>query len=244
MLEKCPGVEAVVAPLTDSSPNYRFCFAQPSIDAVVDLQRKRAAAQAELALENATGCARTEGMKAVTRSGGTGRITRALVRCAEEIGTTQQPSTTARKSEIDKAKSDRYLIQSKYRTLKATPIDSILVVRRSHIHGWGLFTKRPLSKDDPIVEYVGEVINQPVGDRREKNYEVSGEGSCYMFRLDMQRIVDATTTGSMARFMNHCCDANAYARIIQVDTEQGLEKKIVVFANRPIHGGEEITYGT
>ena len=65
-----------------------------------------------------------------------------------------------------------------------------------------------------------------------------------MFRLDLQRIVDATKIGSMARFMNHSCDPNAYAKIISVDAEQGQDKKIVVFANRDITAGEEITYGT
>ena len=63
-----------------------------------------------------------------------------------------------------------------------------------------------------------------------------------MFRLDMSRIVDATVVGAMARFMNHCCQPNAYAKIITVDTELGMDKKIAVFANRDISAGEEITY--
>ena len=29
-------------------------------------------------------------------------------------------------------------------------------------------------------------------------------GSCYLFRLDKDAIIDATRTGGMARFMNHC----------------------------------------
>ena len=62
------------------------------------------------------------------------------------------------------------------------------------------------------------------------------------FRLDMSRIVDATVVGAMARFMNHCCQPNAYAKIITVDTELGMDKKIAVFANRDISAGEEITY--
>lgn len=48
-----------------------------------------------------------------------------------------------------------------------------------------------------IVEYVGEAVRQCIGDKREKAYETSGIGSCYMFRLDLQRIVDATRIGSM-----------------------------------------------
>jgi SET domain-containing protein len=44
--------------------------------------------------------------------------------------------------------------------------------------------------------------------------------------------------------MNHCCRNNAYAKVITVETDLvgGPDKKIVVFANRDIADGEEITY--
>ena len=240
MLESSHGVEAVVTPLTPSSPRYKFCFVQPTVESIRDLQRKRAAVKAELALENSTGCARTEGLKAVTRSGGSGRITRALVRSADEMVVENVSGATTEKISADKG--ERGMIQLKYRKMSSIPIEQRLAARRSHIHGWGLFTKLDIGKNDPIVEYMGEVIRQPVADKREKQYEISGEGSCYMFRLDRTRIVDATMIGCMARFMNHSCTSNAYAKIISVDTEVGQEKKIVVFASRDISAGEEITY--
>ena len=242
-----PGVEAVAAALSMNSPSYKFCFAYgpsasdptPLIECIRVLQRKRAAKTAEQASQNSSGCARTEGIKAVVTSGGSGRITRALVRSAEEADN----ESGARKSE-DNAVADRNVVQVKYRQMKAVPIDQRLVARRSHIHGWGLFTKRDVPKHYPVVEYMGEIIRQRVADVREKAYELSGEGSCYMFRLDLYRIVDATKIGCMARFMNHSCQPNAYAKIVSVDTEQGQDQKIVVFANRDISTGEEITYGT
>lgn len=180
-------------------------------------------------------------MKAVATSGGSGRITRALVRSAEEEPL-EAGSALSKKGD-EKAKADRSLSQVKYRKMKAVPMEQRLAARRSHIHGWGLFTKVDIAKNDPIVEYMGETIRQPIADIRERAYEISGEGSCYMFRLDLQRIVDATMIGCMARFMNHSCQPNAYAKIIAVDTETGQERKIVVFANRDIAAGEEITYG-
>jgi hypothetical protein len=238
-LETIPGVEAVVAPVTESSPKYRFCFSQPTIESIMDLQRKRAAVKAEQALENSSGCARTEGTNAVARSGGSGRITRALVRSADEEG--PDASAPTKKNE-EKAKADRNLVQVKYRRMKAVPIEQRLVARRSHIHGWGLFTKLDIPKGDPIVEYMGETIRQPVADKREKAYEISGEGSCYLFRLDRIRIVDASKMGGMARFMNHCCDPNAGPRIIGVDTDRGQEKKIVIFAQKALAAGDEVTF--
>ena len=48
--------------------------------------------------------------------------------------------------------------------------------------------------------------------------------------------------GCTAHFMNHCCQLNAYAKVINVDTDQGPDKKIVVFANCDIDASKEITY--
>mmetsp|Transcript_23617 Transcript_23617/g.55570 ORF Transcript_23617/g.55570 Transcript_23617/m.55570 type:complete len:1975 (-) Transcript_23617:135-6059(-) len=246
LIEALPGTEAVVTKLTSLSPQYLFCYMQPSADTIMDLQRRRAALAAEKKLENASGCARTEGMSAVTRSGGSDRITRALVRSAEneennDAGTLSV-SGGGRKRDIEKVKADRSKIQRMYRGMKAIPIEQRLCPKRSHIHGWGLFTKVDLPKDTMIVEYMGEIIRKSVADAREKAYEISGEGSCYMFRLDLNRIVDATQIGCMARFMNHCCQPNAYAKVIAVDTDQGQENKIVIFSHTDIKAGEEITY--
>mmetsp|Transcript_4661 Transcript_4661/g.5271 ORF Transcript_4661/g.5271 Transcript_4661/m.5271 type:complete len:2005 (+) Transcript_4661:174-6188(+) len=247
LIEGLPGTEAVVTKLTENSPQYLFCYTQPSVDAIMDLQRRRAAISAEKKLENASGCARAEGMRAVTRSGGSGRITRALVRNAEnedkvDIGTVSGMNGTKNR-DSEKIKADRSRIQRMYNEKKAVPIEQRLIPKRSHIHGWGLFTKVDLPKDSMIVEYMGEVIRKSVADAREKAYEISGEGSCYMFRLDLQRIVDATQIGCMARFMNHSCHSNAYAKIISVDIDQGRqEKKIMIFSHCDIKAGEEITY--
>lgn len=240
VLESSPGVEGLVAKLTEASPQYLFCYTQPSEDDIMDLQRRRAALAAEKKLENSSGCARAEGMSAVTKSGGSDRITRALVRKADNEDVADVVGT--KRSDSEKIKADRSRLQRMYREMKSVPIEQRLVPKRSHIHGWGLFTKLDLRKDSMIVEYMGEIIRQSVADQREKAYEISGEGSCYMFRLDFQRIVDATQTGCMARFMNHCCQPNAYAKVINVDSDQGSDKKIMIFSSTDIKAGEEITY--
>jgi histone-lysine N-methyltransferase SETD1 len=243
-LESSSSAVACAVPLTPSSCQYQFCFQNPTSEAVMELQRKRAAIRAERALENISGCARTEGSSAFDKSKGSGRITRALVRKTDDENLRR--SSLAKGAELGKAGQDSLRefesIQAKYREMKSVPMEERLAAKRSHIHGWGLFAKKDFSANSMIAEYMGEAISQPIADKREKKYEVLGMGSCYMFRLDFHEIVDATSIGCMARFMNHCCAANAYAKVISVNTDKGLEKKIVVFANQEIKMGDEITY--
>lgn len=109
---------------------------------------------------------------------------------------------------------------------------------KSSIHSWGLFACEPIAMEDMVIEYVGETIRQSVGDLREKKYELEGINSNYMFRIDSDTIVDATKCGNLARFINHSCDPNCYAKIIPVESQ----KKIVIYSRRDIRLGEEITY--
>uniref|UniRef100_A0A7S1U6A6 [histone H3]-lysine(4) N-trimethyltransferase n=1 Tax=Phaeomonas parva TaxID=124430 RepID=A0A7S1U6A6_9STRA len=112
-------------------------------------------------------------------------------------------------------------------------------LRRSAIHGWGLFARRTFESGEMMVEYLGETIGNAVGDAREAFYEEVGIGSCYLFRLGRDEILDATRSGGPARFINHCCDPNADALV--VDTGAG-GRKIVICARRDVMAGEEITY--
>ena len=40
--------------------------------------------------------------------------------------------------------------------MKRIPLEERLLVRRSKIHGWGLFTLRDLKAGDMVIEYVGQ----------------------------------------------------------------------------------------
>jgi histone-lysine N-methyltransferase MLL1 len=58
----------------------------------------------------------------------------------------------------------------KYRHLKNFSKRS-LVVKRSPIHGRGLFTLADLQQGQMIIEYSGEIIRNQLCDKREKYYE-------------------------------------------------------------------------
>ena len=79
---------------------------------------------------------------------------------------------------------------------------------KSGIHDWGLFAMESMAADEMVTEYVGEVIRQSMADIRERRYEEMGIGSSYLFRVDQETIIDATTKGNFARFINHSCDVS------------------------------------
>ena len=58
-----------------------------------------------------------------------------------------------------------------------------------------------------------------------------------MFRLDDDRVVDATMTGGVARYINHSCDPNCVTETIDI-----ADTHIIIFAARRINRGEELSY--
>lgn len=47
-----------------------------------------------------------------------------------------------------------------------------------------------------------------LADLRETQYEAVGIGSSYLFRVDLEYIIDATKCGNLARFINHSCNVS------------------------------------
>ncbi|SCV02829.1 LAME_0H05556g1_1 [Lachancea meyersii CBS 8951] len=109
---------------------------------------------------------------------------------------------------------------------------------RSAIHNWGLYALEPIAAKEMIIEYVGEMLRQPVAEMRERTYLKCGIGSSYLFRVDESTVIDATKKGGIARFINHCCEPSCTAKIIRVDGR----KRIVIYALRDIAANEELTY--
>ncbi|KAG9391646.1 SET domain [Carpediemonas membranifera] len=106
---------------------------------------------------------------------------------------------------------------------------------RSPIHDWGLFATEPIRQDDPIVEYVGEILEGNVMTEKRDQHYVDLNMSTYLFRVGYHTI-DATERGNYARFINHCCDPNCVA------SSNTATRTIYIKAKRDIEPGEEITY--
>ena len=77
-----------------------------------------------------------------------------------------------------------------------------------------------------VIEYVGQMVRPSVADHREKKYNAMGIGSSYLFRVDLETIIDATKVGNLARFINHSCNVS-YITLLLVVFLTYLE--IVVF---------------
>ncbi|UJR31282.1 hypothetical protein I4U23_018782 [Adineta vaga] len=112
-----------------------------------------------------------------------------------------------------------------------------LLVGSSPIHGCGLFTLVDLVEGQMIIEYSGEVVRPCLTDKRERENEGKGFG-CYMFTVDSMNVIDATHRGNKARFINHNCEPNCFAKTVL----SGGVKHIVIYALKDVPRGSELTY--
>ncbi|XP_076876007.1 histone-lysine N-methyltransferase SETD1B-A isoform X2 [Brachyhypopomus gauderio] len=199
--------------------------------------------------DHMTGCARSEGYYKIDKKDKMKYLNSTRLQSDEPDKDTQGRSIPAQPHASTRAGSERRSEQR--RLLSSFSCDSDLLkfnqlkfrkkkIRfcKSHIHDWGLFAMEPIAADEMVIEYVGQNIRQVIADMREKRYEEEGIGSSYMFRVDHDTIIDATKCGNFARFINHSCNPNCYAKVITVESQ----KKIVIYSRQPINVNEEITY--
>ncbi|XP_052167696.1 histone-lysine N-methyltransferase TRX1 [Oryza glaberrima] len=126
----------------------------------------------------------------------------------------------------------------KYKSMKAT-FRRRLAFGKSRIHGFGVFAKVSHKAGDMMIEYIGELVRPPISDIRERRIYNSLVGAgTYMFRIDDERVIDATRAGSIAHLINHSCEPNCYSRVISVLGDE----HIIIFAKRDINPWEELTY--
>ncbi|XP_026801519.3 histone-lysine N-methyltransferase SETD1B-A [Pangasianodon hypophthalmus] len=196
-----------------------------------------------------TGSARTEGFYIISKGDKLHYLRHTHAASGELTADTQYKNAPAQLPSSSRSGSDFRAEQR--RLLSSFSCDSDLLkfnqlkfrkkrlrFSRSRIHDWGLFAEEPIAADEMVIEYVGQSIRQVIADMRERRYEQEGIGSSYLFRVDQDTIIDATKCGNLARFINHSCNPNCYAKVITVEAK----KKIVIYSRQPISVNEEITY--
>ncbi len=112
-------------------------------------------------------------------------------------------------------------------------------MRRSKIHGNGVFATAKIESGEDLITYRGRLITHAQADQL---YEgLSDTGHTFLFILNDQYVLDANTNGNEARWINHSCDPNCRAVHEEHDKNKKLDR-IYVEALRDIKLGEELTY--
>jgi SET domain-containing protein len=108
-----------------------------------------------------------------------------------------------------------------------------MAVRRSSVHGSGLFALQPLAAGERLIEYKGEVS----GGRRAAARQRGEAGHTFVFGLSDGRVIDWQPRWQQCRFLNHACTPNCEA----VEKGDG----VIIHALTVIKPGDElfIDYG-
>jgi SET domain-containing protein len=106
-------------------------------------------------------------------------------------------------------------------------------VRRSGVHGKGVFSVAPLRKGEVVIEYKGEVISWKEALRRHP-HDPADPNHTFYFHVDDTRVIDAKFGGNAARWINHACTPNCEA--------DEIDGRIFIKALRAIKPGTELFY--
>ena len=115
---------------------------------------------------------------------------------------------------------------------KARRTPRLYTVRKSGIHGKGVFAATVIPKGARIIEYKGKRMTTEEADAHYGPYEKTEV--VLLFSVDDSTVIDAAVGGNSARFINHSCAPNCEA----VD-ENG---RIFIESLRRIEPGEELAY--
>ena len=101
-------------------------------------------------------------------------------------------------------------------------------VRPSRIDGRGCYAVVPFKRRRKVAELAGERISRVEAARR-----MRGKRRLHICAIDAYWNVDSSRGGNGTQYINHCCEPNAFMRVVA--------GRILIFALRDIEPGEEIT---
>ena len=113
------------------------------------------------------------------------------------------------------------------------------IVKKSKVHGSGVFAKTDIKKNVKIIQYIGEKVSKSEGDKRSedriKRYLNSKKtGSVYIFELNSKYDIDGSPLYNKARYINHSCRPNC-----EVEIKNG---KIWIKSIKNIKKDDELSY--
>lgn len=103
-----------------------------------------------------------------------------------------------------------------------------IVVRRSSIHGKGVFATTYIPAGTRLIEYKGERISD-----EDSEHLYTETTHTFLFMLENNEVIDGSRNGNNARWINHSCEPNCEA-----SEEDG---RVFIDALSNIEAGDEIT---
>jgi len=103
-----------------------------------------------------------------------------------------------------------------------------LTVRPSPVHGAGLFAGEPFAAGARVIEYSGARITKAESRARGERE------NAFIFALDDRFDLDGAVGWNAARFINHSCEPNCDAELI--------DGRIWIVARQAIAAGEELSF--
>ncbi|RWS31394.1 histone-lysine N-methyltransferase ASH1L-like protein [Leptotrombidium deliense] len=103
--------------------------------------------------------------------------------------------------------------------------------------GWGMKSLQHIQKGEFILEYIGEVVSEPVF--RQRMMEIyKNDPHHYCLNLDSGMVIDGYRVANEGRFVNHSCEPNCEMQKWSVN---GVYR-VALFSLRDILPGEELNY--
>ncbi len=106
-------------------------------------------------------------------------------------------------------------------------------VRKSGVHGKGVYALREVPAGSVLIEYIGEIIDWKEALRRHP-HDPSDPNHTFYFHIDEQHVIDANVGGNASRWINHACEPNCEA-----DETDG---RVFIKALSDLSPGEELFY--
>ena len=107
-------------------------------------------------------------------------------------------------------------------------------VRRSGVHGRGVFALLDLAEGESLIEYTGELISWPEALRRHP-HDPAQPNHTFYFHIEDGQAIDGNVGGNSSRWINHSCQPNCEA-------EEAEGGRIFIKALRNIAAGEELFF--
>jgi uncharacterized protein len=119
-------------------------------------------------------------------------------------------------------------------------VNGFVCVRKSKVHGTGVFALKDIPKGAKVIEYVGRKITKresdDVFDKQFAKYEKNKKKypGVYLFELNKKYDIDGDVSWNPAKYINHSCEPNCETDIIK--------GQIWIISIKNIKKGEEISY--